>query len=84
MQHERDAGRGEVASLAGNLFGEFLGELAEDLREIDAGFLEDAAFGQNARPSPAAAFALPGILAEWPVPSSCSIAAQMRSCRSRK
>ena len=64
MQHQRDAAGGEVAAFAGNLFGEFLGHFAVDIGEIDAGLLEDAAFGQDARPSAAAALALPGVFAE--------------------
>ena len=34
--------------------------------EVDAGLLENATFGQDARPSAAAAFALPGVFAEAP------------------
>ena len=55
VQHQRDAGGGEVAALAGDLLGELLGELAVDVGEVDAGLLEDAALGQHARPPAAAA-----------------------------
>src|SRR5262249_21640681 len=64
VQDKRDAGGGEIASFAGNLRGEFLGKLTEDIGEVDAGPLKDAAVLKHARPPAASAFALPEILAK--------------------
>src|SRR5207245_1052003 len=64
VQHERNAGGGELAALAGNLGGELLGKLAGDVGEVDAGFFEDATFTEDARPAAATPFALPGVFAE--------------------
>ena len=64
MQHQRDAGGGEIDPFAGNLGGEFRRHLPEHLGEVDAGLLEDAAIGQDARTAAAAAGPLPEVLAE--------------------
>src|SRR5205823_10592909 len=64
VQHQRDASGGEAGSVARNLPGELWAQLAEDLREIDAGFFEDAAFKQNPRASAAAAGPLPTVFTE--------------------
>src|SRR5262249_29619889 len=64
VQHQRDAGGGEVAALARHLGGELLRHLPEHFREVHARLLEDAPLRQHARPPAAAALALPGVLAE--------------------
>src|SRR5262249_30991301 len=65
VQHERDAGGGEGAALAGgDLFGELLAELAVDVGEVDAGLLEQAALHQPPPPPAAATWALPLVLVE--------------------
>src|SRR5581483_749939 len=64
VQHQGDAAGGEVAALAGDLAGELLGHLAEDVGEVDAGLLEEAAISQDARAAAAAAGPLPVVFAE--------------------
>src|SRR5262249_58665262 len=64
VQHQRDAGRSELAALSGNLLRKLFREFAEDFGKVDAGFLEHAALGQHARPPAAAPFALPLVFAE--------------------
>ena len=68
VQHQRDAGRGEGAPLAGRSAGELLGQLAVDVGEVDAGLLEDRAVLQHAGTPAAAALAPPVVLAEAPPP----------------
>ncbi len=66
VQHQGDAGGGEGAAAAGNLGGKLLRHVPEDIGEVDAGFLEDAAAGQHAGAAAAAAGALPDVLLEAP------------------
>src|SRR4029079_13737548 len=60
MDDERDAARPKARIVlgAGNLLPKFRAELAPDGRDIDAGFLEDAAF-KHRHGATAAALALP-------------------------
>src|SRR5262249_20599385 len=64
VQHQRNAGRCEARPFAWNLFGEFRRHVAEDFREVGARLFEDGALDHDARASPSAALALPGVFAE--------------------
>src|SRR5262249_11736713 len=63
-QDQRDPTGGEVATFAGNLFGELLGHLPVDIGEIHPRFLENSTFHQYSRPPATPAGSIPGIFAE--------------------
>ena len=64
MQHQRHARGDEPPTLARHMRCELGRHFAVDQRPVDAGLLEDAAVGEDARPAAAAAGAVPGVFAK--------------------